>query len=140
MAHIGDAIVSFPVSGSSSGSAGIPPSVFFRVSQQALSATNYVVFHPGGAQASALQLAPRNNNRQRFSILNSGTLVLLIDHGSTFNPQGSPTAGIPNYDRQVAANMGVYDEILPTYTGPIFVGWIGSGSVSGSSAVMTEFV
>lgn len=138
MAQLGDAVVQFPLSGSSSGSVQIPLAAFMRTVQQASSASNYVAFHPSGVMTGSLQLAPRNNNRTGWSIYNSGTLLMAIDHGAYFNPHVPPPVGVSSWDRLVAAGSA-YDELQIAYTGPIHVAWVGSGTLSGSSAVLTEY-
>ena len=84
MAQLGDAYISFPLSGSSSPN-NVPAAVFLRMAQQVSSASSFYAFHPGGSQVTAMLIAPRNNNRLRWSIINSGALPLLIDHGA-FGP------------------------------------------------------
>lgn len=149
MAQLGDAIVQFPVSGSSSGSAGAPPAIFVRMVQQVSQVRNYVIAHPGGSMTGSLLLAPQNNNRLKFFIINSGTLALGINRGSTFNPT-QPMTLANHYDNVIQGtvvlqgnqgstpSLGFYSE-QPVYTGPIYASWIGSGSLSGSVAIFTEF-
>lgn len=138
MSQLGDAIVQFPLSGSSSGSVNIPLAAFMRTIQQASTASNYVAFHTGGVMTGSLQVAPRNNNRSGWSIYNSGTLAMAIDHGAYFNPHVPPPVGVSSWDRLVPAGTA-YDELVLSYTGPIHISWVGSGTLSGSSAVMTEY-
>lgn len=149
MAHSGQSVVQFPISGSDQ-VASIPGPVFVRVVQQVSSATLRLAYHPGGGMTTAVQLAPRNVNRVRYTLLNSGTLPLLVDHGhGTFNPNAPPVAGshwdniIPGTNQQ-QGNQSVqqslaYEGPLPCYTGPVYVAWAGSGTLSGSVAVFTEY-
>jgi hypothetical protein len=143
MSQLGDTIVQFPLSGTQAGVAGnnasIPLAAFLRTVQQASSASNYVVYHPGGVMTGSLLLAGRNNNRMGFTLFNSGTLLLLLDHGAYFNPGISPPPGVSTADRGVLAGSQ-YDENSPVYTGQIHIGWAGSGTLSGSCAVFTEYL
>lgn len=153
MPQFGDAVVYFPVSGSSSGSAGAPPGVLVRIASQASHTTNYVTCHPGGSMTGSLMLVPRNNNRIKLTIINSGSLALAIDHDDAavdqFNPN-VPMSPTNDWDNVILGtvtlqgNQGVtpavdYIEYDPVYTGPIFGAWIGSGSLSGSVCCVTDY-
>lgn len=97
MSQLGDAVTYFPISGTNG-----PPGVFLRDAQQCVSATMYVVMHPGGIMTGTFRLAPANPNRAKLSLLNSGTLFLAVEHGT----QGfSPNANI--------SPTNLYDNLLP---------------------------
>lgn len=145
MAQLGDAIVPYPLSGSTT-----PANVYLRNVQQVMSATMYVLMHPGGSMTGSLQLAPSNLGRGRFTLMNSGSLAMAIEHGTqNFNPN-APLTPTNNYDNIVLGtivlqgNQGVqpsvdFIESAPCYTGPIRIGWIGSGTLSGSAVAMVEY-
>lgn len=144
MSQLADTVVFFPVSGSKGGGlAGIPPGIYMRDAQQCVSGTMYVFMHPGGWMTSSVQLAPTNPNRARMTFWNSGSLNLLIEHGTqTFNPNigVSPTNMYDNLLPPVPASIvPPYVESAPVYTGPIQVGWSASGSLSGSAVVMVDY-
>lgn len=146
MPAFSDTTVGFPISGSNQ-----PPAVYLRVIQQATSASVGFAYHQGGTMTGSLLLAPRNANRIRFAILNSGSLVAGVSHGIPFDPRTNPPVPGNAWDTLILGtvtlqgNQGVtpsleFEGKLPCYTGPVYVSWFGSGTLSGSTALMTEFV
>lgn len=149
MAHVGDAYVQFPIDEGEGGD--YPKEVHVRVVQQVHSASVRIICHPGGGMTGSLTLAPTNHNRVRFTILNSGTLPLGLSHGHGFTPNVTPTVGshwdniIPGTNviqqgNQPTPQSVAWEAPLPCYTGPLVIAWFGSGTLSGSCCVLTEFV
>lgn len=143
MPYAPDAYVTMPISGS-------VPSVFVRMIQQATSSSCHLAWHPGGTMTESFLLVPANPNRLRFTLLNSGSLALGMASGHGFNPNAAPTQGshfvniIPGSNviqqgNQPTQRSVAWEAPVPCYTGPLYVGWIGSGSLSGSCAILTEF-
>lgn len=98
----------------------------------------------------SVQLAPRNLNRVRYTILNSGSLSLGLAHGNSFDPRISPPTVASHWDNIIQGTVTLqgnqgstpaldFEGRLPCYTGPINVAWFGSGTLSGSTAIMTEY-
>ena len=154
MSQLGDAVVQYPIVGRTGSVSGTianwdwPSSTYMRVSQQVQSASMYVVMHPGGSMTGSLQICPANPNRAKFTLTNSGTLAMALEHGTqNFNPN-APVTPTNNYDNIVNATFSQgntfvpsvdYTEQSPCYTGPVRIGWIGSGTLSGSAAVLCEY-
>lgn len=128
MAALGDAVVSFPVSGAQD-----PEPVFLRVSQISTSASFYSVYHPGGNPPAAVQLVGTSPNRKGLYIMNSSSLPLGISWGS-------PPASAAEFGAKINA-LALFSPSLLIfgYTGPYYGRWDGSGSLSSSVAFVTEF-
>lgn len=140
MPNLGQTVVQFPISGSDQQSQ-IPVGVYLRVVQQVSSASVQVVYHPGGGMTGSLLLAPRNVNRVRFTLLNSGSLNMAFAHGNTFNPNVPPTVNshwdniivgtsLQQGNQNVVQSMA-FEGPMPCYTGPLYIGWFGSGPSAG---------
>lgn len=125
--------------------------VYLRVVSQVNSCSNYLTWHPGGSMTGSVLLLPANPNRQKYQILNSGTLALGINRGLPFDPRVNPPTQANHMDNIIQGttvlqgNQGSTPSLVfapdpPIYTGPIYGAWIGSGTLSGSTAIVTEFV
>ena len=143
MSNFSDAAVVLPASGSF---------VYLRVVSQVNSSSNAFAYHPGGGMTGSLMIAGANPSRVRYTILNSGTLPMGVNHGISFDPRTNPPTPLSSYDNVIngTANLTALAAVpavpslaftldMPCYTGPVHVAWFGSGTLSGSTAIFTEF-
>ena len=141
MSNFSDAAVVLPASGTV---------VYLRIISQCNSCSNDFAYHPGGQMTGSFMIAASNPDRVRYTIINSGSLPLGVNHGRSFDPRTNPPTSASDYDNIILGtvtlqgNAGVQPSIaftpdMPCYTGPIHVAWFGSGTLSGSTAILTEF-
>jgi hypothetical protein len=139
--NFSDAAIVLPASGSV---------VYLRVISQVNSCSNFITYHPGGMMTGAFCVLPANPDRLKYTVLNSGSLALGLNRGSGFDPRVNPPTPANHADNIVLGtvtlqgNQGVvpalvFESFEPVYTGPIFGAWMASGTLSGSTAIVTEF-
>lgn len=50
-----------------------------------------------------------------------------------------PGSNVIQQGNQPAQQSVAFEGPMPCYTGPLLIGWVGSGTLSGSCAVLTEY-
>lgn len=141
MSNFSDAAVVLPASGTI---------VYIRTISQVNSCSNYLTYHPGGMMTGAFCILPANPDRLKFVILNSGSLALGINRGLPFDPRVNPPTLANHADNIIQGTVTLqgnqgstpsldFISLDPVYTGPIFGAWMSSGTLSGSTCVVTEF-
>lgn len=122
MAHLGDAAVSYPISGSA-------PTVFFRIAAQWSSAS----FTNVTASAGGRMIADTNVNRVGMVVVNDSPVPVYIRFGAPANSLNYSQV-LPPINK--SNNQHIHED-FPKYTGQIHAFWDAAGT-SGSIKV-TEF-
>lgn len=147
MPHLGDALISYPVSGSTavpsdvtgSLSSGVPPPLFLQTAQWASAARTTRLYYGTGssvvgnglAMTSGVPFMLANPNRRALFVRASGALPAGLGFGANVLQATAHRIVAPE------ATVNVYEGV-PVYTGQVYAIWIGSGSVSGSAVFGTE--